>query len=186
MRDILGLNRSTFSLQTNSHYVDRTADVNLKQNPSFYGELASKLDALREAELNINSIDERFYDDFMTIEHERRPKIGEAEDRKAHTLYIRGSSPIFLNAGMTKLFVYCDIIRPQILPDEVAPCLRQVAYAGEYRKVTTVTFTDIHYRDLNVLEMDTIHIWIHSESGEMIPFEFPSFSVTLKFRPKSV
>jgi len=101
-----------------------------------------------------------------------------------HRLLGEGSNPVFVNCGNTKLFVYCDIIRPQYVGDVMAPCLRVVNYDGEYRKPKTLEFIHPQYYDLSVSEFDTIHLYILNEVGEFISFEFGNFTATLRFREK--
>jgi len=101
-----------------------------------------------------------------------------------HRLLGEGSNPVFVNCGNTKLFVYCDIIRPQYVGDVMAPCLRVVNYAGEYRRPKTLEFIHPQYYDLSVSEFDTIHLYILNEVGEHVSFEFGNFTATLRFREK--
>ena len=98
MVDILGLDKAPYSLATNSKNVEPGADENLRQNKNFYSQLSDAYEYINSVEgLEPESDDE-----------ENRARF----DTRDNVLYVRGTSPIFPNAGMTKLFVYTDIIRP--------------------------------------------------------------------------
>jgi len=96
----------------------------------------------------------------------------------------RGVYPVFLAAGNTKLFVYCNLIRTQYIGNTRAPCLRVVNYSGDVREQKHHEFIHPHFMELAVSEFDTIHIYILNEVGEVVPFLFGNLTVTLRFRQK--
>lgn len=98
----------------------------------------------------------------------------------------QGIYPVFVNAGNTKLFVYCNIVRPQFVGDVMIPCLRVVNYTGSFRHQQGHEFINPQYMDLAISEFDTIHMYILNEVGEVMPFEFGNLTATLRFREKKI
>lgn len=97
-----------------------------------------------------------------------------------------GLYPVNLSLGLpSQLFVYCDIVEPQVVGDVMASLLRitpldtsQYVY-GTYK---TCTFTPAHYLPVLRREFDTLEININSSTGHKIPFEFGTACVKLHFK----
>jgi len=107
------------------------------------------------------------------------------QSRREQSMCIGASTfPMFLTAGNTKLFVYCDLIWPQFIADRMAQCLRVVSYTGNSREQKNLEFFNRHYMDLAISDFDTIHIYLRNELGELVPFEFGNLTITLHFREK--
>ena len=193
--DILGLQPYTYTLLTNIYNVEQVHDNNLSRDENVYTNIEAQLKAYHEEQEILKQGDNTVYPwdeldapstETLATEQKSDASVSKKEEPRHYLLYIRGTSPIFPQAGMTKMFIYTPIIKPQILADAYAPCLRQIPYEGTYRKVTTHSFSQLQYRDVAVKEFSTIRIYTASESGDKIPFSFPSLSVTLKFRPKKL
>jgi hypothetical protein len=86
--------------------------------------------------------------------------------------------------SISTMFVYCDIISPQIVGDVKAPLIRTISVSGVYGAVTTVDFPNIHYVDLLTRNFQSIRITIKSEAGYTIPFKYGKTIVKLHFRRK--
>jgi hypothetical protein len=85
------------------------------------------------------------------------------------------------SGGMYHIFVYSDIVEPQIVGDTLAPLLRMVNIGGIEGQAVTQTFRPF-YVPVSRLEFDTIEILLCNEFGEEIQFEKGQSIVTLHFR----
>lgn len=92
------------------------------------------------------------------------------------------NNPLTLG-GMYHIFVYSDIVQPQIVGDSLVPLLRIVNITGEKGQVITETFRP-YYLPINKVEFDTIEVLLCNEFGEEIHFEQGQSIVTLHFRKK--
>jgi len=93
--------------------------------------------------------------------------------------------PGFLAAGNTRLFVYCNLVRPQYIADKMAPCHGVVTFSGNTREQKDHEFMHRHYMELAVSGFDIIHMYLMNEMGELAPFEFGNLTITLNFREKN-
>lgn len=89
--------------------------------------------------------------------------------------------PPDLLCGMHHIFVYCDIIQPQIVSSSIVPLLRMVNISGDDGKAVTSTFRP-YYLPLSRTEFDVITILLCNEFGEIIHFDEGQSTVTLHFR----
>lgn len=92
-----------------------------------------------------------------------------------------GMYPPNLAPEMFNIFIYCDIITPQIVGDSMCPLLRTVNLSPRSGEVVSETFRP-YYVQLSQLEFDTIEILICNEFGEEIYFDKAQCIVTLHFR----
>ena len=83
-----------------------------------------------------------------------------------------------------QLFVYSDIVEPQLVGDTIAPLLRIVAIRSkfEFGKCVAVTYETPHYIRVQRRQFETIEIDIRDNTGKPIPFEFGTVIVKLHFR----
>jgi hypothetical protein len=98
--------------------------------------------------------------------------------------FVVGEYPPNLLGSISTMYVYTDIIAPQIVGNVRAPLIRNVAVSGAYGSVVTVDFPNIHYVDLLNRNFQSIGISIKSEAGSTIPFNFGKTIVKLHFRRK--
>jgi hypothetical protein len=102
-----------------------------------------------------------------------------------HYLYYRTKNKLELRAGQTRIFVYCDIIKPSHVGNTMAPLLRSFMNSGQSHGTNiTKSFDHLQYFDLRFPEFEMIHVYIKNECGDPILFESGTFSLTLHFRPK--
>jgi hypothetical protein len=85
--------------------------------------------------------------------------------------------------GMYHIFIYCDIVEPQVVGDCLAPLLRMVNISGKEGEAVTQTFRP-YYLPLSRLEFDTIDILLCNEFGEEIQFDKGQTTLTLHFRKR--
>jgi hypothetical protein len=81
------------------------------------------------------------------------------------------------------VYVYSDIVQPQIVGDSFAPLLRIMNFAGKKDEVVNVTFRP-YYKPVAKLDFDTIEILLCNEFGEEIEFVEGDCVVTLHFKRK--
>lgn len=98
-----------------------------------------------------------------------------------------GSHPANILHGIApQLFIYCDIIEPQVVGDTIAQLLRIVTVdKSKYLYGTHKMLPQPHYVPVLKREFETLEIDIRSDSGEPVPFEFGTVCVTLHFKKSS-
>lgn len=97
-----------------------------------------------------------------------------------------GKCPANLHLGLpSQLFLYCDIIDPQIVGDVMTPLLRVISLDPSkyiYGANKMHVFSPPHYLPVMRREFDTLEIVIRSSTGQKIPFQFGTVCVKLHFR----
>ncbi len=92
--------------------------------------------------------------------------------------------PPDLRAGMTSLYIYCDIIAPQLVGDTRTNLLRVVPLRGLPGEVIDIDYPNIHYGDLLVTKFSSVHITIKGVDGETMAFSYGKCLIKLHFRKK--
>jgi len=87
-----------------------------------------------------------------------------------------------IHAGLTTIFVHCDIIRPSAIGNALAPLLRAVQISGKDGDFVNEIFVRPYYRQLARTDFETVHIYLTDDAGEIIPFQSGRVTVTLHFR----
>ena len=84
----------------------------------------------------------------------------------------------------TSIFIYCDIVEPQIVGDKTVPLLG-IAPCETPGKIYEKTYTgeNIRYIPVQTRSFQNIKIHLRSSTYEPIPFEHGRASVTLHLRP---
>ena len=90
--------------------------------------------------------------------------------------------PPDLRGGIDSIFVYCNILEPQIIGNTKAPLLRTVGVSGAYGEVVEKIFDSPHYIPLLQRSFSTVKISIYSDQGTPIPFMFGKCIAKLHFR----
>lgn len=100
------------------------------------------------------------------------------------TMY--GKYPVNLHLGLpSQIFIYTDIIQPQVVGDVITPLLRIIPLDptlyiyGAYRMNA---FSPAHYVSVMRREFDVIEIDIRTSTGEKVPFQFGISSIKLHFK----
>ena len=90
------------------------------------------------------------------------------------------------NPDINNLFVYCDIIKPNFVGNDMEPLIRIVGVPHEsrYKEEIRENFIDIHFHPLNTNYIESIEIDIKDENKKPIPFQFGRTIVELHFRKK--
>lgn len=96
-----------------------------------------------------------------------------------------GKFPANLYLGLpSQLYVYCDIVEPQMVGDVMCPLLRIISLDPvkyTYGSYKMHIFSIPHYVPVMRREFDTIEIDIRTNTGESIPFQFGTSCVKLHF-----
>ena len=91
--------------------------------------------------------------------------------------------PPDLTGGFTSLFVYCDLIAPQIVGNVNAQVVRVVNIeAKEFGQNVDMQYSNPHYVPVLKKDFSSIEIDIKDDRGQLVPFEFGKVCVKLHFR----
>ena len=92
--------------------------------------------------------------------------------------------PVSLEAGFHAMYLYTDIVEPQLVGDSKVSLLKVVKCAGEFGENVTVSFPNLQYVPVNVKSFETVEIDIKDDTQEKVPFEFGKVIVTLHVRQR--
>ena len=96
-----------------------------------------------------------------------------------------GDSYADVERGMTALFVYTNIIKPQIVGDVSVPLLRVVPVKERHvQPYRTIEFRHPMYLPTTHNVTDLIQILIKRDNGESVPFKTGKVIVTLHFKKR--
>ena len=95
---------------------------------------------------------------------------------------VRSSYPPNLKVDGSILYIYCDLLLPQLVGNTSAPLLRIVHTSGEYGSSVEKTFHHKNYIPLIINNFSHIHIDIKTETGRYIEFNSGKTILTLHFR----
>ena len=84
--------------------------------------------------------------------------------------------------GRYHMFIYTDIIQPQIVGSSLVPMLRMVNITGKEGEAVSKTFMNPYYLELSRSELDIISVLICNELGEELPIDKGQVTLTLHFR----
>ena len=91
--------------------------------------------------------------------------------------------PPDLRAGFTSIFVYCNLVAPQVVGDSSAQVLRVVNIKnGEFGENVEKEFTNPHYVPLLTKDFSSVEINIKDDGGNLVAFEYGKVIVKLHFR----
>ena len=80
------------------------------------------------------------------------------------------------------MFIYSDIIEPQIVGNSLVPLLRTINISGKDGEAITNNFHNPYYLKLSRYEVDVIAIVICNELGEELAMNKEQITLTLHFR----
>ena len=72
---------------------------------------------------------------------------------------------------ITTIYVYNNIVQPQIVGDTSAKLLKTIPVEGKYGDVITKTFTNIQYVPIQTKSFEDMEILLRTDTGEPVPFE---------------
>ena len=89
------------------------------------------------------------------------------------------------SGGLSTVYVYSDIIKPQIVGETTTPLLRIVNWNHTSKEEnTSLTFEQLYFSPLKNAHFDTINILLLDDTGREIVFEYGKVVVVLEFREK--
>lgn len=108
------------------------------------------------------------------------------DDDMAAMLGITDNRPIYLDQGMTSLFIYCDIVQPQVVGNTFEPLLRTVGVSSEalFGENVTEIFESPYYLPLSRTTFEEVSVNIRNDIGKAPPFNFGRVTVTLHIKPQ--
>ena len=109
-------------------------------------------------------------------------KVNDSEESKEITSTETGAYQANLHRE-TNIYVYCDIVQPQIVGDKTVPLLGIVpceSIVEPYEKIYAEE--NIRYVPVQTKYFQTIKIHLRSSTYEFIPFDYGRASVTLHLR----
>jgi hypothetical protein len=95
---------------------------------------------------------------------------------------VRAKYPPDMRGGIDSLFVYCDLIVPQIVGNTKQQLLRIVPVSGTYGEVVDKVFVAPHYVRLLKKKFSTIEMSINTDQNKPIMFQSGKTVIKLHFR----
>jgi hypothetical protein len=108
-----------------------------------------------------------------------------AEDEKTVVQLEMKPTQAQSNENPSHIYVYCDLVEPQIVGDTMAPIIRMVNtdYSkAKFGENITKSFVSLQYVPLMKLNFSTVEMDLRDSAGQLIPFCSGHSSVTLHFR----
>ena len=87
--------------------------------------------------------------------------------------------------GTTSIYVYCNIVQPQIVGNTSVRLLRTIPVSLKSGDVITKTFTNIQCVPVQTKSFEDIEILLRTDTGDPVPFERGKVIATLYFRKQS-
>lgn len=84
------------------------------------------------------------------------------------------------------MYLYCDLVEPQIVGDVQAPLLKIVSVEGKDGEIINAHYPRPFYLPVIRQHFQTVHIDIRLHSGDLMPFERGKVFVTLHFRLRQI
>jgi hypothetical protein len=102
-----------------------------------------------------------------------------------HGQYVTSPLPVRLDRMISSLYVYTDVVEPQLVGDAFVPLLRVVGDpGGEGGETITRTYDRIHYGKISRSTFDQVRVHITDDQGKTVAFEGGRVTVKLHFRKK--
>lgn len=111
--------------------------------------------------------------------------LGFNRHKFAGTDRIKAEFPFDVKSSFYSLFVYSDIIKPQVVGDSHAKLLQVTPAPQRTNTIISHTFNPIQYAALERNSFETIDIAIRNSPGDYVPFTTGLSIVKLHFRPKA-
>ena len=153
---------------------------------SEHGPKVPNKDRARLVHLSIHSITNRVCIDMearmvIQLSANMRDILGFAENI-IRGVTLRGDRPPDLEQGFNALYVYSDLILPQLVGDAHAPLLRTVPLDTREGHIKHKSFTHVQYRPVMGVNFETVEIFIRRDNGQPVPFETGKVITTLHFK----
>ena len=80
--------------------------------------------------------------------------------------------PPDLTAGFNSIYVYCDLVEPQVIGNTLAPILRIASIEGKNGDFINKIFLTPHYCRLRTRTFDSVEISLKTDTNDLIKFNF--------------
>jgi hypothetical protein len=102
-------------------------------------------------------------------------------DNRIEWIHVAAGPPD-LRAGLYSMYVYCDVVAPQVVGNVNAPLLRVVNVQGSHTDIVDKVFTNPHYVPVLKREFESIEINISDDAGVPVNFKYGKIFVKLHFK----
>ncbi len=101
--------------------------------------------------------------------------------------FVQGFGEVTLFGTIKSLFVYCNIIKPNIVSDTEVPLIRRVEIPSDkkFGQTVEINYSLPEYYPLVTHEFQSIEIDIKDDTNKRIEFAFGRVSIALRFRKKN-
>ena len=82
--------------------------------------------------------------------------------------------------------VYCDLVTPHPVGDDIVPLIRYVPTARTPNEFVTASYRDVHYYPVTRNSITRVRIYIKDSEGGKVPFERGRVVVTLNLRRRRI
>ena len=86
---------------------------------------------------------------------------------------------------VSTIYVYCDIVEPQIVGDTSAQLLKSIPAEGKFGDIIAKTFTNMQYVPIRTKSFEAVEVLLRNDTGDPVPFERGKVVITLHFRKHS-
>ena len=86
---------------------------------------------------------------------------------------------------ISTIYVYCDIVAPQVVGDTSAQLLKSIPAEGKFGDIITKTFINTQYVPIRTKSFENVEILLRTDTGNPVPFERGKVVTTLHFRQHS-
>ena len=97
---------------------------------------------------------------------------------------IEAEYPFDVKNTLYSLFIYSDVIEPQVVGDTYAKLLQVTPAPQRTNTIISHTFNPVQYVPLATRQFETIEISIRNSAGDLVPFTTGLAIVKLHFRPR--
>ncbi len=126
----------------------------------------------------------------------KKEHVVKEPDETEEKITYRGTYPVDMQAGVSIMFVYINIIEYQVIGNMRAPLLRAIPMVNRMRNdslayTQTLNYnsfgSDLQYKNLMSNAFQTVKVELRDDSGKLVPFMGNGRTVlTLSFKRKSV
>ena len=112
--------------------------------------------------------------------------LGFSDGRLIEGKDVEGTFSATPNGGFHQMYIYTDIIQPQIGPDGQYPLLRVTAMDTNpiYQLNVEKSFNPVYYKPIKKHTIDTAQFWLLDDSGKRLDFQHGKVVIALTFRKK--
>ncbi len=71
---------------------------------------------------------------------------------------------------LSNIYVYCDIVEPQIVGDTNAQLLKSIPVEGNFGDIIAKTYTNVQYVPVQTKSFEIVKVLLRSDTGKPVPF----------------